>query len=88
MLGKQCCGRFGVDRVGLLSAEAVSKRVTSTSGAKVDPPECFVSASRRLGKGKATPENRVISSFDTASASFGHSTVRPDLATISAVLLV
>lgn len=56
---------------GPLPAEAVSKRVTSTSGAKVDPPECSVSASRHLGKGKATPENRVISSFDTASANSG-----------------
>ena len=49
-------------------AEAVSKRATSTAGAKVDPPECSVSASRHFGKGNATPEKRVISSFDTASA--------------------
>jgi hypothetical protein len=54
-------------------AEAVSKRATSTSSAKVDPPERSVSASRYFGKGKVIPENRVVSSFDTASTNSGHS---------------
>ena len=40
-------------------------------GRERDPPECSVSASRHLGKGKTTPENRVVSSFDTASATSG-----------------
>ena len=57
--------------VGPGSAEAVSKRATSTSSEKVDLSKRSVSASRHVGKGKATPENRVVSSFDTASAERG-----------------
>lgn len=55
----------------LLWAEAVSKRAPVLFGGEVDPPERSVSASWHFGKGKVTPENRWISSFDTASARTG-----------------
>jgi hypothetical protein len=50
----------------------VSKRAPLPLSEEVDPPERSLWASQHLARGKATPQNRRISSFDTASDIKGH----------------
>lgn len=53
---------------------------------KIDPSDRAVLTWQQLGKGKATPENRVLSRFNTASANDGHSlTSSGDIRTITSV---
>jgi hypothetical protein len=55
-------------RQRLPMAQAVSKRTPFRLSAKSGLLDRPISASRHLGRGKGTPQNPVILSFDTASA--------------------
>jgi hypothetical protein len=54
-----------------LMAEVVSKRTLQSRTLEIGLRERPTTASERVGKGKATPQNLEIYCFDTASAELG-----------------
>jgi hypothetical protein len=61
-------GDFHSRNERLVVAQSVSKRTPFRLSAKSGLSERSISASRLLGRGKVTPQNLAILSFDTASA--------------------
>lgn len=53
------------------SGRGCVKTLAEHSGRKIHPSDHSVLAWQHLGKGKATPENRIVSCFHTASVGSG-----------------